>query len=146
MNTCDRRHVSVGVAVFDTFAGIEHCLFGFKLSHPSGLVGWEFTGGKVDPGEIARDAAVRETLEETGLLIQPTFLNCYTEIEDNYLCLLFGGLPIDGELKLREPHKHREWKWFPCDQPPRPLIPYAADCLQSISEMYYDSTNFHDIC
>jgi 8-oxo-dGTP diphosphatase len=31
---------------------------------------WEFPGGKIEPGETAEAAAVRECLEETGLAVQ----------------------------------------------------------------------------
>lgn len=33
---------------------------------------WEFPGGRVDVGESARDAAVRETAEESGVLVRIT--------------------------------------------------------------------------
>lgn len=32
---------------------------------------WCFPGGKVDEGELFREAAIRETLEETGVTIDP---------------------------------------------------------------------------
>jgi mutator protein MutT len=32
---------------------------------------WEFPGGKIQPGETASQAAVREVLEETGLAVKP---------------------------------------------------------------------------
>jgi 8-oxo-dGTP diphosphatase len=32
---------------------------------------WEFPGGKIEPGETAEAAAIRECLEETGLRVQP---------------------------------------------------------------------------
>jgi 8-oxo-dGTP diphosphatase len=34
---------------------------------------WEFPGGKIEPGETAQAAAVRECQEETGLLVEPLF-------------------------------------------------------------------------
>jgi len=34
---------------------------------------WEFPGGKIQPGESPEAAAVRECVEETGLLVEPLF-------------------------------------------------------------------------
>jgi mutator protein MutT len=34
---------------------------------------WEFPGGKMEPGETAEGAAVRECLEETGIAVEPLF-------------------------------------------------------------------------
>src|SRR5262245_59757786 len=34
---------------------------------------WEFPGGKIEPEETPRAAAVRECREETGLIVEPLF-------------------------------------------------------------------------
>ena len=52
---------------------------------PSGatLAGyWEFPGGRVERGESARDAAVRECLEETGLAV--TVVGSYPDVRHQY--------------------------------------------------------------
>lgn len=41
-----------------------------KAGQPNGLL-YEFPGGKVEPGEDARDAIIREIREELGCAVQP---------------------------------------------------------------------------
>lgn len=39
-----------------------------------GELSWQFPAGAIEPGETAEEAAVRETLEETGLTVEATKL------------------------------------------------------------------------
>ncbi len=41
---------------------------------PEGDLVWQFPAGAIEPGESAEQAAVRETLEETGLTVEATKL------------------------------------------------------------------------
>ena len=45
-----------------------------KRGHPPLLGEWSIPGGMLEVGEMLRAAAVRETLEETGLMVEPTEL------------------------------------------------------------------------
>jgi 8-oxo-dGTP diphosphatase len=72
MNRSDEstaRRLKIAVAVVESEG---HFLIGLR---PEGvpLAGlWEFPGGKLMPGESAESAAIRECLEETGLLVRVT--------------------------------------------------------------------------
>lgn len=74
--------------------------------------GWEFPGGKIEPGEAPRDAIVREIREELGVLIAPGEL-LYT-VEWDYPAFhlsmrCYVSRVLSGDLQLRE---HTEARWL----------------------------------
>ena len=81
---------------------------------------YNLPGGKVDPGEDVRVAAVRELFEETGIVVKPDDLRIVTftdnlKSSDNvstYLTLYFYVcLNDEQEPQNLEPHKCKGWKW-----------------------------------
>lgn len=61
--------------------------------------GWEMPGGQVEEGESLKEAAVRETKEETGIDIEVTkFCGIFQNVSAGICNTLFLGTPIGGEL------------------------------------------------
>ena len=79
--------------------------------------GWEFPGGKVEPGELPEDAIVREIKEELGADIKVTgFL---TTVEHDYpefhlsMDCFWAELTDGTEMTLLE---HEAAKWLTMDE------------------------------
>ena len=74
--------------------------------------GWEFPGGKLEPGESAEAAVVREIKEELGVVVEPLELFDTVEYDypnfhlsmDCFICQI-----KEGRLELRE---HSAAKWL----------------------------------
>ena len=79
--------------------------------------GWEFPGGKVEPGESPEEAIVREIKEELGADVKVTSL--LTTVEHDYPTFhlsmdCFWAELVDGtEMTLLE---HEAAKWLTLDQ------------------------------
>ncbi|WP_445491659.1 NUDIX hydrolase [Niallia sp. 03133] len=59
--------------------------------------GWEMPGGQVEEGESLKDAAIRETKEESGIDIEVTrFCGVFQNVEKSICNTLFLGKPIGG--------------------------------------------------
>lgn len=72
---------------------------------------WLAPGGEVEMGETAMQAAIRETLEETGLQIETTRLVAVHEfIEPPFHAveLYFLSKPIGGTLKIGSDPEHED--------------------------------------
>lgn len=88
---------------------------------------WAFPGGRLKLYEDVKEGAVRETAEETGLVIKNLKIGPYTNDiakseQLHYLSLIFITEIDSGEPKLMEPDKFYEWKWFEWDKLPEQLF------------------------
>jgi 8-oxo-dGTP diphosphatase len=61
--------------------------------------GWEMPGGIVEEGESLKDAAIRETNEESGIDIEVIkFCGIFQNVSDSICNTLFLAKPIGGQL------------------------------------------------
>lgn len=105
----DGKHVAA--AVIEREGRILSCRRGY------GMVGWEFPGGKVEPGETSEQACRREIMEELGielgdLLPFGTVEHDYPEFHltmDLFLCHLAPGVEP-------RPTEHKELRWLGRDE------------------------------
>lgn len=84
---------------------------------------WEFPGGKIEPGERARDALARELAEELGIVVAPSALAP--------LAFAAEPLPDGGELILLL-FACRAWAGVPEPREASELRWVAVDALQGL--------------
>ena len=74
--------------------------------------GWDFAGGGVDKGEDPNDAAKRESLEETGLVIDGVRILSTSHGHTDggeYVMIGYVAHANDNEVKLSWEHESYEW-------------------------------------
>lgn len=115
----------IGVAV--VIRRGDQVLLGYRLSTTHGHGTWQCPGGHLEYGETVEACAVREAREETGLAIRVTargpWSNTLFAAEGrHYVTLFVVAEAEDGEPRVCEPDKCREWRWFSRDALPEPLF------------------------
>jgi ADP-ribose pyrophosphatase YjhB (NUDIX family) len=77
--------------------------------------GWEMPGGQVEEGESLKDAAIRETKEESGIDIEITrFCGVFQNVNRSICNTLFLGKAIGGECTTSP--ESLEVGFFPIEQ------------------------------
>lgn len=78
---------------------------------------WDLPGGAVDDGESFHAAAVRETMEEAGIVIHERDLtlgfSMAEETDKGNVCWLFYVAPVTAPLAVTLSHEHSESQWVP---------------------------------
>ncbi|OJJ47335.1 hypothetical protein ASPZODRAFT_65423 [Penicilliopsis zonata CBS 506.65] len=104
----------VGVGVFLFNATGQFIIGQRKNSHGAGTLA--LPGGHLEYGESFEACAARETLEETGLVVDEKDISFFTTTNDvmpggkHYVTVFVGGR-VHGEPTVTEPHKCEGWQW-----------------------------------
>lgn len=98
---------------------------------PSGH--WEY-------GETVVQALVREVQEETNIIVDPNDLMFRAVIHSyplHYMHFFFSTNKFNGKIKINEPHKCSDLRFFEYDNLPDDTIPYIRETLGKIASGVY---------
>ncbi len=110
-----------------------------KRAHPPLQAEWSIPGGVLEVGELVREAAVRETREETGLTVEPVELlgvydrvlrNAGQRVQYHYVLIDFLCLRVAGQLAPAS--DAAEVRWFSQDE--LPDLNLAEDTMDVIGK------------
>lgn len=103
---------------------------------------WQFPGGAIEIGETARDAAFRESIEETTLRIDVplhrlgTGIGATSEGHPHITTFFFCEFKKHPKPYNSEPHKHGDWEWVSIEElTTRPLIELMRPFMGMISDL-----------
>ena len=94
---------------------------------------WTCPGGKQEYEETVLETAIRETKEETNLLLKDVQAFTATdEIQSDRHFVTIGVISssYEGELKIMEPNKIDEWKWFDINDLPNNLYTPSKNMIE----------------
>ena len=85
---------------------------------------WTLPGGKQEYNETILECAIRETKEETNLVISDfDVIGASDDIgtDRHFITIHVLAKGISGELKIMEKNKIDDWKWFDLDNMPEKI-------------------------
>ena len=129
----------VAAAIVDDLDQPTRLLAARRTEPPALAGGWEFPGGKVDPGETPEAALIRELREELAIDTEESCLAPFTFASHRYerfhllmplyLCRRWQGVPQPREgqaLAWVAPKALRDYPMPPAD---KPLVAMLRDAL-----------------
>ena len=94
---------------------------------------WTLPGGELEFGESLEEGAIREVLEETGIILKnPSVFavsNCKNE-HAHFVTVCLTSSESEGKARVTEPDEIVEWQWFALDELPAPLYFPSAYAIE----------------
>jgi 8-oxo-dGTP diphosphatase len=118
----NRPKVGVAVCIINN----NKILLGNRINY-HGNNTWAFPGGHLEFSESFEECSIREVKEETSIDIKNIrFLSITNDVfkkeKKHYITIFMVADYFSGEVKIMEPNKCREWKWFNWNNLPQPLF------------------------
>lgn len=132
--------VGGGILIFNKKREVLLLKRGKKSKNEAGW--WSKPGGAVDFGETAIKAMEREIKEETGIKIKIWGLLPHTDhiiLKENqhWIAINFLANWKSGELKIMEPEKCEELKWFSLKKLPKKLTQTTKEPIRNFLARKY---------
>jgi ADP-ribose pyrophosphatase YjhB (NUDIX family) len=99
-----------------------------------GYGAWDLPAGYLDPNESAEEGAIREALEESGLMVELVSLaGVYSSPMQNAVAAVYRARAVDGSASVKLDHESSEHTWVSRDAVPewlpRMAFPSMAQAL-----------------
>lgn len=112
--------------------------------------------GHIEPGETARQAAVREAGEELGVILRPEDLTLETVMQrtdgtgvprEQRVEWFWTATTWEGEPVIQETHKAADVRWWSLDALPNEIPDYELSVLTGLrtSDLPMDSAHGFDL-
>ena len=135
----EKKKVGVGIGIMIIRQG--KILLGKRHDDPekaasllNGAGTWTMPGGKLHFGETFEQAAAREVLEETGIILGRVSVLCVNQdmVEGaHFVTIGLFADSFDGEPAVMEPDEITEWRWWDMDNLPSPIYFPSAKVLEN---------------
>jgi len=96
--------------------------------------------GGIDGNETAKDAAIRETAEESGVTLIPGEVSLVHVMHrrkpdgEEWMDMFFKADSWDGEPRINEPHRFDDVGWYSMDNLPENTLDFVRSALQEIQQ------------
>tara|TARA_R110002110_G_scaffold397245_1_gene612523 strand:+ start:1858 stop:2283 length:426 start_codon:yes stop_codon:yes gene_type:complete len=101
---------------------------------------WGFVGGGAESGESFKEAAIRETHEESGLKTLPEDLIKVTKFRhlDHYVVCVFACKRFEGTVDMKKvADEHYDYRWVGLDDVSNyDTAPHTQDLVQKAISMF----------
>ena len=131
--------VGIGVMILDN----NKILLGHRCTNGKDTGGiyepdsWCLPGGKQEYEETVYETAIREVKEETNLDIKnPRVYSVSDDFQPDrhFITIEMLTNEYNGELKIMEPEKQDEWKWFELDNLPNNIYTPSKKFIEKYIE------------